>query len=155
MLAILDVEPTSPTAMSLLDRYFAELDARFPEGFDVALTVAAPPDELRAPHGAFLVAFLADEPVACGAVRKTGATVGEIKRMWVAPTARGKGVARRLLAALETRAATLGCTTVRLDTHAALDEAIALYRSSGYVSIPAYNDNAYAAHWFEKRISAG
>lgn len=151
-IAIRDEDATSSVAESVLRRYYEELDARFPGGFDVARTVAAPAEELRAPHGAFLVVWLGGEAVACGAVRKLAPTVGEIKRMWVDPRARGRGIARRLLAALEMRAAALGCSAVRLDTAASLDEALGLYRSSGYVEIPAYNDNRYAAHWFEKRL---
>jgi ribosomal protein S18 acetylase RimI-like enzyme len=72
--------------------------------------------------------------------------------MWVDPAARGVGVGRSLLAALERAAVQLGCTTVRLDTAASLREALALYRSAGYLDIPAYNDNRYAAHWLAKRV---
>lgn len=152
MIEIAFEDAESPLALDLLGRYYAELDSRFPGGFDVSQTVAAPPDELRAPHGAFLVARLDRIAVACGAVRKLDQDLAEIKRMWVSPTARGRGVARALLAALEDAARTLGSTCVRLDTAASLREALGLYRSAGYVEIPAYNDNRYAAHWFEKRI---
>ena len=153
MIAIAHEDAESEPARERLQRYYAELDSRFPGGFDVAQTVAAPPDELRAPHGAFLVARGDGEPVACGAVRKLVADAAEIKRMWVAPTARGRGVARALLGALEDAAHTLGSTVVRLDTAATLHEALGLYRSAGYVEIPAYNDNRYAAHWFEKALA--
>jgi GNAT superfamily N-acetyltransferase len=73
--------------------------------------------------------------------------------MWVDPVARGAGVGRSLLAALEAGAVELGCRTVRLDTAASLTEALALYEVAGYVEIPAYNENPYAAHWLEKRLS--
>jgi len=59
---------------------------------------------------------------------------------------------RRLLAELEREAAAAGATTVRLETNAALTEAIALYRSSGYGEVPAFNDEPYAHHWFEKEL---
>ncbi len=144
--------PDSDLASRLLDRYFAELGVRFPEGFDPGRTVAAPGAELVPPHGAFLVARLDGRPVGCGAVRRLDARTAEIKRMWIDPAARGRGVGRRLLAALEDVARSLGCATVRLDTSAHLTEAIALYRSAGYVEIPAYNDNVYAAHWLEKPL---
>ena len=75
---------------------------------------------------------LDDRPVGCGAVRKLDETTGEIKRMWVDPAARGRGVGRQLLRALEGAAVELGCETVYLDTSAHLVEAIALYRSFGY-----------------------
>ena len=77
-----------------------------------------------------------DRPVACGAVRKLDETTGEIKRMWVDPAARGLGVGRQLLTALEGAAVELGCEAVYLDTSAHLTEAIALYRSFGYEEIP-------------------
>lgn len=145
--------PVSTLATELLRRYYEELARRFPGGFDLERTVAARPEELQAPHGSFLVARVDDRPVGCGAVRKLDETTGEIKRMWVDPAARGQGVGRQLLSALEGAAVELGCETVYLDTSAHLSEAIALYRSFGYEEIPAYNDNEYAALWFEKRLA--
>jgi ribosomal protein S18 acetylase RimI-like enzyme len=70
--------------------------------------------------------------------------------MWVAESARGLGIGRRLLAELEARAAEHGDRSVRLETNAALAEAIALYRSEGYVEVPAFNNEPFAHHWFEK-----
>jgi GNAT superfamily N-acetyltransferase len=72
--------------------------------------------------------------------------------MWVADSARGLGLGRRMLAALEDLAGTLGFTRLRLETNRALREAIALYRSSGYREVRAFNDDPYADHWFEKEI---
>jgi ribosomal protein S18 acetylase RimI-like enzyme len=72
--------------------------------------------------------------------------------MWVHPELRGRGVGRLLLASLEARARELGFSTVRLDTSGHLNEAIALYRAAGYTEITPYNDNPYAAHWFEKHL---
>jgi ribosomal protein S18 acetylase RimI-like enzyme len=69
--------------------------------------------------------------------------------MWVSPSVRGLGLGRRLLGELEQR---IGAGLVRLDTNGALTEAIAMYRSSGYVEIPRYNDEVHAQHWFEKRL---
>jgi ribosomal protein S18 acetylase RimI-like enzyme len=144
--------PDSPLARELLERYYAELAARFRGGFDLARTVAAPPAELTPPNGRFLLARIDTQVLGCGAVRVLDADSAEIKRMWVAPTARGLGVGRTVLAALESAAAELGARTVRLDTAAELTEALALYRSSGYREIAPYNDNPYAAHWLEKRL---
>ena len=70
--------------------------------------------------------------------------------MWVAESARGLGIGRRLLAELEARAAAHGARAVRLETNRTLSEAIALYRSAGYVEVPAFNDEPFADHWFEK-----
>ena len=72
--------------------------------------------------------------------------------MWVAPTARGLGLGRRLLVELERAAADHGVRTLRLETNQNLTEAIALYRSAGYVEVERFNDEPYAHHWFEKRL---
>ena len=70
--------------------------------------------------------------------------------MWIDPTARGLGLGRRLLRELEERARRRGATLVRLETNRALTEAIALYRSAGYIEVGPFNDEPYADHWFEK-----
>jgi GNAT superfamily N-acetyltransferase len=88
--------------------------------------------------------------VACGAVKRLDQQTGEIKRMFVAPGARGQGVARALLGALEDTARELGYERVRLDTGAKQPHAQALYPSAGYTPIPDYNDNVYASYWYEK-----
>lgn len=146
------LDPDSDLAAELLTRYYAELDRRFPGGFDIDKTVAAPAAELRAPYGAFLGVFVGSAPVGCGAVRRMDGRTAEIKRMWVDAGVRGKGLGRQLLAALETTARDLACVTVRLDTSDQLAEALQLYRSADYRDIPAYNDNCYAAHWLEKSL---
>jgi ribosomal protein S18 acetylase RimI-like enzyme len=75
-----------------------------------------------------------------------------IKRMWLSPAVRGLGVGRRLLAALEEQAKAGGAHTIRLETNRVLTEAISLYRSTGYEEVEAFNDEAYAHHWFAKRL---
>ena len=72
--------------------------------------------------------------------------------MWVDPDARGLGVGARLLAELERHARRARVRVIRLETNRALREAIALYRSSGYVEVDRFNDEPYAHHWFEKRL---
>jgi GNAT superfamily N-acetyltransferase len=144
--------PTSDLALGLLQRYYAELDSRFPSGFEPEPGDRRPEADLVPPDGAFLVARLDGRPVGCGGVRKLDGATAEIKRMWIDPTARGRGVGGRLLSALEDAARDLGCPVVRLDTSAHLTEAISLYRSRGYADIPAYNDNPYADRWFETRL---
>ena len=76
----------------------------------------------------------------------------EIKRMWVAPAARRRGLGRRLLAALEDAARAAGHRHVVLDTSSGQPEALAMYRALGYLEVPDYNGNPYAAHWFEKAL---
>jgi ribosomal protein S18 acetylase RimI-like enzyme len=82
-----------------------------------------------------------------------GAAPAEIKRMWVAPTARGLGVGRRILSALEQHARRRGATVVRLETNKTLREATTLYRSAGYVEVDRFNDEPYAHHWLEKALA--
>jgi DNA-binding MarR family transcriptional regulator/GNAT superfamily N-acetyltransferase len=149
-----DVEdPASTAARFCLDSYFAELDSRFDAGFDPSRSISAEVDELTEPAGLLLVARLRGEPIGCGALKLHGRAPAEIKRMWVAPTARGLGVGRRILSELEDRARERGATHVRLETNRTLKEAGGLYRSAGYVEVEAFNDEPYAHHWFEKRLA--
>ena len=147
------VDPASPAARWCVSQYFAELASRFEEGFDPGQSIPADDDELRPPRGAFLVASVDGEPVACGALKEISPGVGSLKRMWVAGSMRGLGFGRRMLGALEDQARELGFTTLRLETNRALTEAISLYRNSGYAEVAAFNADPYANHWFEKHIS--
>lgn len=148
------VDPADRDAEYCLREYFAELDRRFDTGFDPAQSRPADRDEMRAPAGVFLVATLNDEPVGSGALKFHRDDWVELKRMWVAPTARGLGIGRRVLAELEARAVAHGGKVVRLDTNSTLTEAIAMYRSAGYRQVDAFNDEPYADHWFEKKLGA-
>lgn len=148
---VVRADPESPEATRCFDRYFAELSSRFQTGFDPS--VAGGSGDFIPPKGCLLVASLLGEPVGCGALRTLGPGVGEIKRMWVAPSARGLGIARRLLHRLEQIALRRKLRVIRLDTNASLTEAQQLYRSSGYQEIERFNDNPYANYWFEKRLA--
>ncbi|MFF1276484.1 GNAT family N-acetyltransferase [Streptomyces marokkonensis] len=145
------VDGHAPDARACLDAYADDLDARFPEGFDRADLVD--PEEVSGDAGAFFVAYEEGRPVGCGALRRHAAGIGEIRHVWVHADARRLGLARRVLDALETEALRRDWTVVRLDTHAALTEAQAMYRAAGYTEIPAYAEHVYADHWFEKRLS--
>jgi DNA-binding MarR family transcriptional regulator/predicted GNAT family N-acyltransferase len=149
------VDPASPAGRWCVAQYFAELDRRFETRFDPAASLPADDGDLVPPRGAFLVASVDGESVACGVVKAIEPRVGSLKRMWVADTARGLGIGRRMLEALEAQARELGLTTVRLETNKALSEAIALYRSAGFREVPPFNDDPYAHHWFEKRLAPG
>jgi GNAT superfamily N-acetyltransferase len=109
-------------------------------------------DQLAPPRGAFLVLESDGVAVACGGVRMVAPGVAEIKRMYVDPAARGAGVARRLVAALEAAAVGLGARVARLDTGRDMAPAVALYRSCGYREIADYNGNPDAGWWFEKPL---
>jgi DNA-binding MarR family transcriptional regulator len=143
------VDGAAEDARGCLDAYAADLDARFPEGFDKTDLVR--PEEVTGE--AFFVACEEGRPMACGALRTLEPGVGEIRHVWVHPDARRLGLARRILTELERAAMEHDFTVVRLDTHAALTEAQAMYRASGYTEIPAYVDHVYADHWFEKRLT--
>lgn len=147
------VDPSSSVARWCLSQYFTELASRFANGFDPDQSISASADDLRPPAGAFLVALADGEALACGAVTRTAATIGSIKRMWVAEGARGLGLGRRILGALETEARQLGIERIRLETNRTLSEAISLYRSAGYQEVPPFNNEQYAHHWFEKHLS--
>jgi DNA-binding MarR family transcriptional regulator/GNAT superfamily N-acetyltransferase len=146
------VDPAGADARRCLRAYFAELDRRSESPFDPAKGSSAEPHELRAPAGAFLIAYLRDEPIGCGAVKHHAGGPSEIKRMWVAESARGLGIGRRLLGELERHARERGAVATRLDTNRALVEAIAMYRSGGYREIPAFNEEPFAHHWFQKAL---
>jgi GNAT superfamily N-acetyltransferase len=123
------IDPARAEARHCIHSYFAELDRRFDTGFDPSRTIR------------------------CGGLKFHGDQPAELKRMWVSDTARGLGIGRRLLTDLEQLAVKHGARTVRLETNGTLTEAISLYRSAGYVEVPAFNDEPYAHHWFEKRLS--
>ena len=86
--------PSDPAAQACLAQYYAELDGRFPGGFKVELSRDPDAADLVRPRGSFIVAFDADQPVGCVALKGTDLGYGEIKRMWIAPSARGSGLAR-------------------------------------------------------------
>ncbi len=149
----LSIEPSDGAdARWCLQQYFAELAERFEEGFDTALGVSPSEASVQPPDGAFIIARLDGAPVGCGMLKRDGKKTGEIKRMWVSPSVRGAGLARRLLARLEQTAREFGWTHVRLDTNRALAEAQGMYRKAGYFAIARYNDNPYADFWFEKKL---
>jgi GNAT superfamily N-acetyltransferase len=138
-----------PVATALVKALNAEVNERYADedqftdeeaaAEDARYLAEVTPELVVAPHGVFLVAWSAGEPVGCGAVKPTGQSgVGEVKRMYVAPTARRRGVSRRLLAGLEARAAELGYERLLLETGAPQPEAIALYDSAGWHRIVPY-----------------
>lgn len=153
MVRIEPTDPEDPDAQYCLSQYVSELGARFEGGFDPDRSIPAAPEDLSAPRGLLLCARLDGVPIGCGAVKFHGGQPAEIKRMWVAPQARGMGVAQRILRQLEVAARDHGAPATRLETNRALTEAIALYRAYGYREVPAFSDEPYAHHWFEKNLS--
>ncbi|MEV1044285.1 helix-turn-helix domain-containing GNAT family N-acetyltransferase [Streptomyces sp. NPDC049916] len=146
------VDPDHPHARHCLRSYYAELAAVLATGFDPGRSLLPDAAPLRPPRGLFLVARLHGEPVGCAGLKLPPGAPAEIKRMWVSPQVRGLGLGRRFLTELEERAAAHGRELLRLDTSAELAAAGGLYRSYGFEEVPAFNDEPYAHHWFEKRI---
>jgi GNAT superfamily N-acetyltransferase/DNA-binding MarR family transcriptional regulator len=145
-------DPADPAARACVRAYIEELGRRFDAGFNPARSLPAADQEMSPPAGVFLVATLHSEAVGCGGLKFHDSAPAEVKRMWVAPAARGLGLGRRLLTELESHATAHGVTVLRLETNGSLAEAISLYRSSGYHEVAAFSDEPYAHHWFEKTL---
>jgi putative acetyltransferase len=124
----------------LFREYATSLD--FPLDFqDFAHEVAALPGEYAPPGGALLVAWVESQPAGCGAFRPVGNDTCEMKRLFVRPVYRGRGVGRELAGRLIDGARSRGYRRMRLDTVPSMTTAIALYRSMGFVDIPPYRYN--------------
>jgi len=152
MVTVSVTDPHLTEAERCLSAYAAELALRLEGGFDPTRTRQVEAADMTPPRGLLLIASLRGEPVGCGALRLHDDRWAEIKRMWVAPNARGLGLGRRLLTELEAQARDDGVRLLRLDTNHSLTEAIELYRSSGYTEVSRFNDEPYADHWFEKKL---
>lgn len=151
-IAIEEMEPRADEARRCLEAYYAELAQRFAEGFDVGLSRDPEAADMVRPRGAFFVAISDGLPLGCVGLKGDGGDTAEIKRLWVAPAARGLGLARRLMAAAEAAARSLSIGVLRLDTHSALSEANTLYRRTGWIEIARFNDDPYPDTFFEKRL---
>jgi putative acetyltransferase len=142
----------SPVALELIAALNEELSRDYPPSQRFHSLAAA---EVAEGTGAFVVAWLDGAPAGCGAVRVISPGVAELKRMYVVPTRRGRGLSRAILSELETRATALGATRVVLETGDKAHAALGLYESAGFTRIPCFG--AYAASptsvCFEKRFA--
>ena len=150
--ALNEIDPQSDEARYCLGEYYAELGRRFRQGFDVSLSRDPDAKDMRRPRGTFIVAMSDTLPIGCVGLKGTDHGYAEVKRLWVAPAARGLRLDRRLMDATEDAARGLGITLLRLDTNSALPEAGQLYRSTGWREIPRFNDDPYPDLFFEKRL---
>ncbi len=146
------VDPASPTARWCVEQYYAELQESFDAGYDPTKAVAVGAAELTEPRGAFLLVLLHGQPVGCGGVTLPAGEPAFLKRMWVAPSARGLGVGAMLLDALEERARRSGADVVRLDTNSALGPACRMYEARGYAQVPDFNGEPHADRWYAKGL---
>jgi DNA-binding MarR family transcriptional regulator/GNAT superfamily N-acetyltransferase len=147
-----EMDPRHDDARYCLGEYYAELARRFENGFDVSLSRDPDAADMVRPRGAFLVAMSDGLPIGCVGLKGSGGEIAEIKRLWIAPSARGLGLARRLMTAVEDIARELSIRILRLDTNSALPEAQQLYRSTGWNEIDRFNDDPYPDTFFEKRL---
>jgi len=149
---IADADPDDPANLHCTGEYFRLLAARVP-GVTPEMLVLPLPDaaRCRAPEGATLIAWSDDLPVGTVALRRHDATSAEVKRLWIDPLARGQGLGRRMMRAIEARARDMGFTWARLDSNTALAEAIALYRSDGWRETGPYSGPP-ADIWMIKRL---
>ena len=143
---------SSPEARYCLAEYYKELSRRFTGGFDVKLSRDPEAKAMTRPLGVFLVAMSDDLPIGCAGLKGDGSPVGEVKRVWVSPAARGLGLGGRMMSAVEAKARELSMTCLRLDTNSALTEALRLYRRDGWREIERFNDDPYPDTFFEKHI---
>lgn len=151
-IAIAPSDPEAPEARACLSAYFRLLTERI-EGVTAAHVPDPDPEasHYRPPEGAFIIAMCDGLPIGCVSLKTLEPGIGEVKRLWVDPAARGMGLARRLMRAVEDQARALGLTALKLDTNAALTEAIALYEGSGWTLTEAYSGFP-ATHWFGKPL---
>ncbi len=145
-------DPDAPGAVACLAAYRALLADRV-RGFSNVHVPLPDPEAAayRPPSGIFLLAWSDRLPAACVSLKTVSVGVGEVKRLWVDPAARGMGLARRMMSAVEDAARSMGLTRLRLDTNENLPEAIALYRKTGWAECPPFTGPP-ATHWFTKTL---
>ena len=129
---------SSPDGTKLIASLNAELSAAFPEPGANHFTLGAA--QVASGEGAFLIAYLDDDAVGCGAVRRIDESTAELKRMYVDPRLRGLGIGRAILEALEREARLLGVSRVVLETGTRLAPAIRMYEGMGYERIPLFGE---------------
>ena len=144
--------PDSATARELFARYMELVRARLGQDFAPTEAIFASEEVFSGPGAEWLVLYEGGRAVGCGGLRMLEPGVAEIKRMFVAAPARGRGHGRRLLAELERRARGGGARRVRLLSTEVLAEARALYRSAGYHVTSTHRVDGRRDYWLEKEL---
>lgn len=148
-------EARNPEDMAMIRSLFREYAA----GLGVNLSfqnfdeeIAGLPGAYAPPLGQLLTAFDDDAPVGCVAVRAIDREISELKRLYVRPEGRGRGIGRQLASSAVEFARRAGYGRIRLDTLPSMNEAAALYTSMGFVEIPAYRHNPIAGTRFMELV---
>jgi GNAT superfamily N-acetyltransferase len=145
------LDPTDPRSQSAITQFLNEMVDRV--GADVLEIDVA--QEAREDSGKnFFVVALDDRDnvVGCGSLRQIEVRVGQIRRMWVNPVLRGHGIGRRLLSALEGAAAVAGFEFIRLEVYEALNEALLLFETSGYVQVDPWEESPPDLKAYQKQL---
>ena len=149
----LTVEPAdSNVSVRLQSAFFADIASRYP-GWTPASSQGVEPSELAPPSGVWIVARLGGVPVGCGGLQALDTVTAEVRRIFLEPSARGRGIGRAILAELESRARELAYERVRLTTGSAQPEALRLFRLAGYREIAPSTDGVFTSYWMEKNLT--
>ena len=150
-LVIVPENPTAPAVQELIAELDCYLEALYPPESRHGLSIAALQDQ----SVTLFIARIGDKLIGCGAIKLLTPGYAEIKRMYVRPDYRGKGVAKEILRQLEVFAEQANIHTLRLETGIHQTEAIALYQKCGFTSIPPFGDYQLdpLCLFFEKRVA--
>jgi len=151
------VDPAGLVAQQLLREYFGEVLNRLYRrpATDDEITAALTDDPnygMTPPDGIFIVASAAGVAHGCAGLRLVDNQTGEVKRVYVRPTARRNKLGTLLMAEIETYAQTRGLSSLRLDSRHDLHEARAMYTQLGYRDTPRFNGSTLAEIWLEKKL---
>jgi GNAT superfamily N-acetyltransferase len=139
-------------SLVLQQAFFSDIASRYP-GWEPASSQSVAPSDLAPPHGIWLVAYRDGRAIGCGGLQRLDAETGEVRRIFLDQTERGRGTGRRLLVELERHARRLGYKRVRLTTGDGQPEALGMFQVAGYQEIPPFTDGVFTRHWMEKALS--
>jgi GNAT superfamily N-acetyltransferase len=139
-------------SLVLQEAFFADIAARYP-GWEPGSSQSVEPSDLAPPNGIWLVAYRDGRAVGCGGLQRLDAEIGEVRRIFVDGTERGRGTGRRLLFELEEHARRFGYRRVRLTTGDGQPAALRMFQSAGYEEIPPFTDGVFTRHWMEKVLA--
>jgi GNAT superfamily N-acetyltransferase len=136
-------------SLVLQEAFFADIARRYP-GWEPASSQSVVPSDLAPPDGIWLVTYRDGRAIGCGGLQRLDAEIGEVRRIFLDETERGRRTGRRLLSELEEHVRRLGYRRVRLTTGDAQPEALRMFQSAGYKEIPPFTDGVFTRHWMEK-----